>query len=182
MDRRPPVTEYRIVVASYPDATEARRAYGRLKDTCSLLNTEEIDVAIVGRSDTGEIRLLRRHEFTTTFGESVEPGWGIATGLALALFPASAEGTGFKKRDAGESAVLSTISESVRGALGWEALRSAGEQIEANIASVVAAFPSALCNYEPPADSFTATATYLVRIDLAAVHDQINHAYREATT
>ena len=175
-------TDFEIVVSSHVDVESARRHYQELRAACSELAASELDMVILGRSDKGEMRILRRHEFTATFGTSVGPGWGIAAGLALALFPASTEGTGFRSRAAGEEAVLATTAEVVRSAVGWDQMRQAGAQVEAHPATVVCSVPRSRCGPLPPGDPEAVTSWFRVGIDLPATEALIASTYREATT
>ncbi len=52
------------------------------------------DAAVVDRKADGGVKIVKKHETPTRVGGVLGGGFGLATGLVIALFPAAAGGGG----------------------------------------------------------------------------------------
>ena len=79
----------------YPNASLAEEDYQTVKDiyyTTNLIDT--FDAAVVGKEADGKVKIHKKHEEPTRRGAWSGAGWGLATGLVVALFPAAVIGGG----------------------------------------------------------------------------------------
>ncbi len=77
----------------YPNAALAEEDYQTVKDiyyTTNLIDT--FDAAVVGKEADGKVKIHKKHEEPTRQGAWKGAGWGLATGLVVALFPAAVIG------------------------------------------------------------------------------------------
>lgn len=51
---------------------------------------DTFDAAVIAKKDNGKVKIYKKHEQPTRHGGWTGAGWGLATGLGIALFPAAA--------------------------------------------------------------------------------------------
>jgi uncharacterized membrane protein len=123
-----------FLVGIYPDVDTAELDYQAVKDLYYETNLiDTFDAAVVGKKESGKVKIYRKHEQHTRNGSLVGAGWGLATGLVLALFPAAAVGGG-------------TIAGHVLGGMSREDLEDLGETLDASEAALVVAAASDVAN------------------------------------
>ena len=67
------------------------------------------DAAVIERKESGKVKIVRKHETPTRVGGVLGGGVGLATGLAIALFPAAAIGGGLLAATTGGGALLARL-------------------------------------------------------------------------
>ena len=96
-----------LIVGAYSSVDGALADY----DAIHVLHTElglidAYDAAVIEKKDNGKVKIVKKHETPTRVGGVAGGGIGLATGLAIALFPAAAIGTGLLAATTGTGAVL----------------------------------------------------------------------------
>src|SRR6476659_4815016 len=82
-----------VVAASYDGVDAAIVDYESLKVLYRAPRTAHgFDAAVVAQDEYGQFRIVRKHEQPTRHGAAVGLGWGLAAGVAAALFPPVAIG------------------------------------------------------------------------------------------
>jgi uncharacterized membrane protein len=127
----------------YPDAASAEEDYEAVKDiyyTTGLIDT--FDAAVLAKDEKGRVRIARKHEQSTRHGGWVGAGWGLATGLAIALFPAAAIGGGLLAATTGAGAAIGAITGHVTGGMSRSDLKELGEELDVGEAALIVAAAS----------------------------------------
>ena len=114
---------YVFLVGIYPDVDTAEHDYQAVKDLYYETNLiDTFDAAVVGKNESGNVKIYRNHERPTRHGGRVGAGWGLATGLVVALFPAAAVGGGPVAGTTAAGAARGTLARHVSGGMSRGAL------------------------------------------------------------
>ena len=128
-------------VYSTVDAAEAD--YQAVKDLyygTDLIDT--FDAAVIGKKDNGKVKIYKKHEQPTRHGGWTGAGWGLATGLGLALFPAAAIGGGLLATTTGVGAGIGAITGHVVGGMSRSDLKDLGSALDEGEAALIVAAAS----------------------------------------
>jgi uncharacterized membrane protein len=78
-----------VMAASYDDLADAEADYEAIKALYYEVKTShDFDAAVVARDESGEVKVVKKHEQPTRHGAAHGLGWGLAVGAACAIFPA----------------------------------------------------------------------------------------------
>jgi uncharacterized membrane protein len=125
---------YVFYLGIYPDVNTAKLDYQAVKDLYYERNLiDTFDAVVVGKKESGKVKIYRKHEQATRNGGWIGEGWSLAAGLVAALFPAAAAGSG-------------TIAGHVLGGMSREDLEDLGETLDAGEAALVVAAASDVAN------------------------------------
>jgi uncharacterized membrane protein len=134
---------YMFYAGRYPDVESAEQDYQAVKAiyyATDIIDT--FDAAVVGKKENGKVKIYKKHEQPTRHGGWVGAGWGLATGLAIALFPAAAIGGGLLAGTTAAGAGLGAITGHVAGGMSRSDLKDLGENLDAGEAGLVVAAAS----------------------------------------
>jgi hypothetical protein len=171
-----------FVSAFYDAVADAKDDFQAVKDLHYEINAlDELDAVVIGRQDSGDIKVFRKHDQPARYGRLPSGGWGLACGLAVALFPAAAIGTGLLIGSPDVSAGLMGFGAEVAGALGRNRLLTLGERFDAADAGLIVAvdpeIESAVRRVLGGAEGVESDATTL---NLAHLERIVRDARREA--
>src|SRR5664279_5212228 len=77
-----------VVAASYENVDDAIADYEAIKQLYYAVKTsDDFDAAVIEKDDEGKVHIVKKHEQPTRHGAAVGLGWGLAAGVAAALFP-----------------------------------------------------------------------------------------------
>lgn len=131
--------EFVFLVGIYGDTHAAGRDYQAVKDLYYETNElSRFDAVVVGRQDTGALKLFKRPLQPTPYVTWAGPGMGLAAGLVVALVPDAATATGLIEGGvaiAGLGAVAAHVSRGV----GRGGLEDLGERLDTSEAALVVA-------------------------------------------
>jgi uncharacterized membrane protein len=91
----------------------------------------------VERNDSGKVKIVKKHETPTRVGGVLGGGVGLATGLAIALFPAAAIGGGLLLATTGGGALLGSLAGHAAAGMSRSDLKELGEALDAGQAGLV---------------------------------------------
>jgi uncharacterized membrane protein len=91
---------------------------------------DTFDAAVLTKTDRGKVKIVKKHEQPTRQGAWAGAGWGLATGLVMALFPAAAIGTGLLAMTTGAGAALGALGGHVAGGMSRSDLKALGELLD----------------------------------------------------
>ncbi len=131
---------FMFYAGTYPDVESAEADYQAVKDLyydLGLIDT--FDAAVVGKKDDGKVKIYKKHEQPTRHGGWVGAGWGLATGLAVALFPAAAIGGGLLAGTTAAGAGIGAIAGHVSGGMNRGDLKDLGDLLDEGQAALVVA-------------------------------------------
>jgi uncharacterized membrane protein len=125
-------------VAVYNSVDDAESDYQLVKD----LHTEAdlidaYDAAVVERREGGKTKIVKKHETPTRVGGVLGGGVGLATGLAVALFPFAAVGGGLLAGTAAGGAVLGAVAGHAAAGMSRHDLKELGEHLDTGQAGLV---------------------------------------------
>ena len=125
-------------IGVYADVEDAKADY----DAVKALHTEAglidaYDAAIVEHTESGKVKIVKKHETPTRAGGVLGGGVGLATGLVIALFPAAAIGTGLLVGTTAGGALLGSVAGHAAAGMSRKDLKEAGEQLDEGTAGLV---------------------------------------------
>ena len=125
-------------VGVYNDVEDAKTDYNAVKALHTEANLiDAYDAAIVERKDNGKVKIIKKHETPTRVGGVAGGGIGLATGLAIALFPAAAIGGGLLAATTGGGALLGALAGHAAAGMSRKDLKELGEHLDAGQAGLV---------------------------------------------
>lgn len=124
-------------VGSYGDADAALADYEAVK----ALHVEAglfdaYDAAVVERRDD-KVKILKKHETPTRVGGVLGGGIGLATGVAVALFPFAAIGGGLLVGTTAGGAVLGAVTGHAAAGMSRHDLKELGEHLDVGTAGLI---------------------------------------------
>jgi uncharacterized membrane protein len=125
-------------VGVYGSVDDAIADYEAIKD----LHTEAglidaFDAAVIERRE-GKTKIVKKHETPTRAGGVLGAGVGLATGLAVALFPFAAIGGGLLAATTGGGAVLGAVAGHAAAGMSRHDLKELGESLDTGQAGLIA--------------------------------------------
>jgi uncharacterized membrane protein len=117
------------------DALEDYEGLQALHYELGLIDT--FDAAVLSRSAEGKVKIVKKHEQPTRHGAWLGGGVGLATGLAVALFPAVGIGAAIVY-GTGIGAGLGALAGHAVGGMSRDDLKELGETLDAGQAALVA--------------------------------------------
>lgn len=125
-------------IGVYSDPDDATADYEAVKDLHTEVGLiDAYDAAVVERTESGKVKIIKKHETPTRVGGAAGGGIGLATGLVLALFPAAAIGTGLLAATTGGGALLGALAGHAAAGMSRKDLKELGEQLDAGTAGLV---------------------------------------------
>jgi uncharacterized membrane protein len=92
---------------------------------------DNFDAAIVTKRADGKVKILKKHEQPTRKGGWRGAGIGLATGVAIALFPAAGIGGGLLAATTGTGAALGAVTGHAVAGMSRSDLKELGEKLDA---------------------------------------------------
>ena len=81
-----------VVAAAYNDVDSAVEDYEAIKELYREVKTShDFDAAVIAKDENGKVKIVKKHEQPTRHGAAAGLGWGLAAGVAAALFPPGPE-------------------------------------------------------------------------------------------
>lgn len=124
--------------AAYDSVDAAESDYATVKSLYYDLNlVDTFDAAVVKKTEKGKVKIVKKHEQPTRDGGWKGAGWGLATGLVAALFPAAAIGTGLLATTTGVGAALGALAGHAVGGMSRSDLKDLGDMLDTGQAGLV---------------------------------------------
>jgi uncharacterized membrane protein len=134
---------YVMFAGVYSSVDAAESDYQAVKDLyygTDLIDT--FDAAVIGKKENGKVKIYKKHEQPTRHGGWTGAGWGLATGLAVALFPAAAIGGGLLAATTATGAGIGAISGHVSAGMSRGDLKDLGSALDEGEAALIVAAAS----------------------------------------
>src|SRR5687768_3888831 len=125
--RRPAMAEQEkdtlyVIAAAYDDVDAAIADYEAVKDLYRAVRTShDFDAAVIAKDEDGKVGIVKKHEEPTRHGAAVGLGWGLAAGVAVALFPPV--GIGIAAAAGGVGAAIGGVTGHAHGGMSRDALK-----------------------------------------------------------
>jgi len=129
---------FMVYVGVYADVEAAEADYELIQD----LHTEAglidaYDAAVLHRRENGKVKITKKHETPTRVGGVLGGGVGLATGLAVAIFPFAAIGGGLLAATTAGGAVLGAVAGHAAAGMSRDDLKELGEHLDKGQAGLV---------------------------------------------
>jgi uncharacterized membrane protein len=175
---------YVFYAGVYPDVDTAEQDYQAVKDMYYETNLiDTFDAAVVGKKESGKVKIYKKHEQPTRHGGWVGAGWGLATGLVVALFPAAAIGGGLLAGTTAAGAGLGAIAGHVSGGMSRSDLKDLGDTLDAGEAAlVVAAATDMASKVQAAMSQAEKVESKQVQVDADEMEKDSKDAQKEATS
>ncbi len=122
----------------YADVADARADYDAVHDLHTKAGLiDAYDAAVIERTAEGKVKIVKKHETPTRVGGVLGGGVGLATGLAIALFPAAAIGGGLLLATGGGGAILGAVAGHAAAGMSRSDLKDMGESLDSGQAGLV---------------------------------------------
>ncbi len=122
----------------YAEAADALADYELIKELHTKANLiDAYDAAVIERDYKGKIKITKKHETPTRVGGVLGGGVGLATGLAIALFPAAAIGGGLLLATTGGGALLGSLAGHAAAGMSRNDLKELGESLDEGEAGLI---------------------------------------------
>lgn len=127
-----------VYAAAYDSVDAAESDYDSVKALYYDLDLmDTFDAAVIKKDEKGKVKIVKKHEQPTHHGGWVGAGWGLATGLLVALFPAAALGTGLLAGTTGAGAAIGALAGHAAGGMSRGDLKDLGEVLDIGQAGLV---------------------------------------------
>jgi uncharacterized membrane protein len=132
------VDTFLVFVGVYSDLEAAEADYQVVKDLHSEAKLiDAYDAAVLHRREDGKVKIVHTHETPTRAGGVLGGGAGLATGLAVALFPFAAIGGGLLAATTAGGAVLGAVAGHAAAGMSRDDLKELGESLDEGQAGLV---------------------------------------------
>lgn len=133
-----PMDTFIALVGVYNTVDDAEADYELVKDLHTKAGLiDAYDAAVIERRADGKVKIVKKHETPTRAGGVLGGGVGLATGLAVALFPFAAIGGGLLAATTGGGAVLGAVAGHAAAGMGRHDLKELGEHLDAGQAGLI---------------------------------------------
>lgn len=148
-----PIDTFIAYVGAYDSVDNALSDYEAVKVLATDVGLiDAYDAAVIERTESGKVKIVKKHETPTRVGGVLGGGVGLATGLAIALFPAAAIGGGLLAAATGGGALLGAAAGHAAAGMSRSDLKDLGEHLDKGSAGLVVVgvadlgskFPSAM--------------------------------------
>ncbi|MFV1962498.1 MAG: DUF1269 domain-containing protein [Acidimicrobiia bacterium] len=175
---------FMFYAGTYPDVESAEQGYQKVKDLyygADLIDT--FDAAVIAKKEDGKVKIYKKHEQPTRHGGWVGAGWGLATGLIIALFPAAAIGAGLLVGTTGAGAAIGAISGHVLHGMNRGDLKDLGDHLDAGEAALIVAAASNIADkVEAAMSQATKVEVKQAMIDTEDLEKESREAQDEASS
>ena len=133
-----------VIAAAYDDVEAAVTDYQAVKDLYRVVrSSHDFDASVIAKDEDGKVSIVKKHEQPTRHGAAVGLGWGLAVGVAAALFPPI--GIGIATAGAG-GATIGAIAGHASGGMSRNDLKDLGETLDAGQAGLIVIYETNLAD------------------------------------
>jgi uncharacterized membrane protein len=133
-----------VIAAAYNDTDAAVADYEAVKALYRAVRTShDFDASVVAKDHDGKVHIVKKHEQPTRHGAAVGLGWGLAVGVAAALFPPV--GIGIATAGAGGAAIGGVVGH-VSGGMSRGDLKELGDTLDAGQAGLIVVYETNLAD------------------------------------
>ena len=127
-----------VYSGTYANVEDALADYDAVKALHVELGLiDAYDAAVVERTESGKVKIAKKHETPTRVGGVLGGGVGLATGLVVALFPAVAIGGGLLLGTTAGGALLGSVAGHAAAGMSRNDLKELGEGLDEGQAGLV---------------------------------------------
>jgi len=132
------IDTFMVYVGVYADVEDAKADYELIHDLHTKAGLiDAYDAAVLQRRDDGKVKIVKKHETPTRVGGVLGGGVGLATGLAIAIFPFAAIGGGLLAATTAGGAILGAVTGHAAAGMSRDDLKELGEYLDDGQAGLV---------------------------------------------
>jgi uncharacterized membrane protein len=125
-----------VMAAAYDNVPAAVEDYEAVKALYYTVKTShDFDAAVIAKDSEGRVSIVKKHEQPTRHGAAVGLGWGLAAGVAAALFPP----VGIVG-----ALALGAVTGHASGGMSRSDLKDLGEMLDAGTAGLIVVYEANL--------------------------------------
>jgi uncharacterized membrane protein len=133
-----------VIAAAYDDVALAVADYEAVKELYREVRTShDFDAAVLAKDENGKVHIVKKHEQPTRHGAAVGLGWGLAVGVAAALFPPLGIGIAAA---GGAGAAIGGVAGHASGGMSRGDLKDLGETLDTGQAGLIAVYETNLAD------------------------------------
>jgi uncharacterized membrane protein len=133
-----------VMAAAYGNVPAAVEDYEAVKALYYAVKTShDFDAAVIAKDSQGRVSIVKKHEQPTRHGAAVGLGWGLAAGVAAALFPPVGI-VGALALGAGGGATIGAVTGHAHGGMSRGDLKDLGEMLDAGTAGLIVVYEANL--------------------------------------
>jgi uncharacterized membrane protein len=133
-----------VIAAAYDELDAAVEDYETIKDLYREVRTShDFDASVIAKDEDGKVRIIKKHEQPTRHGAAVGLGWGLAVGVASALFPPIGIGIA---ATAGAGAAIGGVAGHASGGVSRGDLKDLGEALDTGRAGLIVVYEANLAD------------------------------------
>ncbi len=135
-----------VLAAAYGSVDEAVADYEAVKALYTAVKTShDFDAAVIAKDASGDVQIVKKHEQPTRHGAAVGLGWGLAAGVAVALFPPVGI-LGAIALGGGGGAAIGAVAGHAAGGMNRGDLKELGETLDAGTAGLIVVYETNLAD------------------------------------
>jgi uncharacterized membrane protein len=166
-----------VLAAAYDSEYSAVEDYEAVKALYYAVKTShEFDAAVIAKDGDGKVSIVKKHEQPTRHGAAVGLGWGLAAGVAAALFPPVGI-LGALALGAGGGAAIGAVAGHAHGGMSRTDLKELGETLDDGTAGLLVVYEANLAE-QVAANVKAANKVLSKETDMAA--DQLAEDLKQA--
>lgn len=132
------IDTFMVYVGVYADGAAAQQDYELIKKLHAEAGLiDAYDAAVVEKRDDGKVKIVSKHETPTRVGGVLGGGLGLASGLAVAIFPFAAIGGGLLAATTGGGIALGALAGHAVAGMSRSDLKELGEHLDAGQAGLI---------------------------------------------
>jgi uncharacterized membrane protein len=127
-----------VIAAAYDDVDLAVADYEAVKELYrEVRSSHDFDAAVIAKDENGKVHIVKKHEQPTRHGAAVGLGWGLAVGVAAALFPPVGIGIAAA---GGAGAAIGGVAGHASNGMSRGDLKDVGETLDTGQAGLIAVY------------------------------------------
>ena len=133
-----------VLAAAYDNVPAAVEDYEAVKALYYAVQTShDFDATVIAKDAAGKVSIVKKHEQPTRHGAAVGLGWGLAAGVAAALFPPVGI-LGALALGAGGGAAIGAVAGHASRGMSRTDLKELGETLDAGTAGLIVVYEANL--------------------------------------
>jgi uncharacterized membrane protein len=166
-----------VIAAAYDDVDAAVSDYEAVKALYrEVRSSHDFDASVIAKDADGKVSIVRKHEQPTRHGAAVGLGWGLAVGVAAALFPPV--GIGIAAAGAG-GAGIGAVAGHMSGGMARGDLKELGDTLDAGQAGLIVVYET---NLADQIEASIKAADRIVSKQAELAHEQLAEDVRTEDT
>ena len=169
-----------VLTCTYGSVNEAIQEFESIKKAYHDLKAiDTFDAAVLEKEANGKVKIVKTHEQPTEDAAKTGAGFGLATGIVLALFPGARLGAALVAAATGIGAAIGALAGHASAGMSRGDLKELGETLDAGSAGLVVV---AATNIEEKVRASLKKALKTMKKEIKANRKALEKEIKEAVT